>query len=184
MPGKYKDSNIGLNSQKILERGKFSTDFFIADVLGVYDVNLLWQLSTRVHHSAQILFNDPLLLVLAMALEIKTSRFGTYRVRLSFEHPDNSPAVSRPLIISTKGRAGWKIVTSYLNSGARNIGLSPGKVAHDDCYDVADEYMGVCHKLWEGNWEERRSAAGPGSAASFRDPAKVHPIGHDGAGTF
>src|SRR3546814_15185935 len=53
----------------------------------------------------------------------------------------------------TKGRAAWNIVTSYLNSGARNIGLDQ-QHDHADRYDIADEYQEVCYKLWEGSWEE------------------------------
>ena len=53
----------------------------------------------------------------------------------------------------TKGRVGWNVVTSYLDSGARNIGLT-GQPPHDDRYDIADEYLEVVYKLWEGSWED------------------------------
>ena len=78
----------------------------------------------------------------------------------------------------TKGRAGWNIVTSYLDSGARNLGQAR-LLDHDNRYDVADEYLDVCYKLWEGSWEDdavRRDAA----ANVFTDPAKVHEIRHEG----
>jgi alkanesulfonate monooxygenase SsuD/methylene tetrahydromethanopterin reductase-like flavin-dependent oxidoreductase (luciferase family) len=50
---------------------------------------------------------------------------------------------------------------------------------HDDRYEVADEYMEVCYKLWEGSWEE--DAVVRNSAKRlFSDPGKVHEILHYG----
>lgn len=51
------------------------------------------------------------------------------------------------------GRVAWNIVTSYLNSAARNLGLST-QIEHDERYRTADEYMDVVYKLWEGNWRD------------------------------
>ena len=53
----------------------------------------------------------------------------------------------------TDGRAGWNIVTGYLNSAAKGVGLD-NQTAHDTRYEVADEYMEVMYKLWEGSWED------------------------------
>ncbi len=53
------------------------------------------------------------------------------------------------------------------------------QTGHDDRYDVADEYMEVVYKLWEGSWEDdavlRNRASG-----IFTDPAKVHRVRHEG----
>ncbi|MDT1818509.1 LLM class flavin-dependent oxidoreductase, partial [Acinetobacter baumannii] len=51
------------------------------------------------------------------------------------------------------GRIGWNIVTGYLDSAARNLGLSR-QLGHDERYDLADEYMAVVYKLWERSWED------------------------------
>jgi alkanesulfonate monooxygenase SsuD/methylene tetrahydromethanopterin reductase-like flavin-dependent oxidoreductase (luciferase family) len=48
---------------------------------------------------------------------------------------------------------GWNIVTSYLESGARNIGHQ-AQTDHDARYDYADEYLDVVYKLLEGSWED------------------------------
>ena len=53
----------------------------------------------------------------------------------------------------TKGRVGWNIVTSYLPNAARNFGLD-GEVDHDKRYEIADEYLDVLYKLWEGSWDD------------------------------
>jgi FMN-dependent oxidoreductase (nitrilotriacetate monooxygenase family) len=171
----YKDLEYWVELAEILERGKFD-GLFIADVLGVYDV-YRGNLDAALRHSAQIPVNDPLQVVPAMALVTKNLGFGL-TASLSFEHPYTSARRLSTLDHLTKGRAGWNIVTSYLDSGARNIGLG-GQSAHDDRYDVADEYMEVCYKLWEGSWEDdavQRDRA----RRVFADPAKVHPIRHEG----
>ena len=51
----------------------------------------------------------------------------------------------------TDGRIGWNIVTGYLDSAARAMGLDC-QMAHDDRYDMADEFMAVVYRLWEESW--------------------------------
>jgi long-chain alkane monooxygenase len=171
----YKDLEYWVELAQILERGKFD-GLFIADVLGVYDV-YRGNLDAALRHSAQIPVNDPLQLVPAMALVTKHLGFGL-TASISFEHPYTFARRLSTLDHLTKGRAGWNIVTSYLDSGAKNIGLG-GQSAHDDRYEVADEYMEVCYKLWEGSWEDD-AVLRDRSRRMFTDPAKVHPIGHEG----
>jgi FMN-dependent oxidoreductase (nitrilotriacetate monooxygenase family) len=52
-------------------------------------------------------------------------------------------------------------------------------IAHDDRYDIADEYMEVVYRLWEGSWEDDAVSAvhvgGP-----YADPAKLHRVRHEG----
>jgi alkanesulfonate monooxygenase SsuD/methylene tetrahydromethanopterin reductase-like flavin-dependent oxidoreductase (luciferase family) len=146
----YKDLEYWVELAQLLERGRFD-GLFIADVLGVYDV-YRGNLDAALRHSTQIPVNDPLQLVPAMALVTEHLGFGL-TASLSFEHPYPFARRLSTLDHLTKGRAGWNIVMSYLDSGAKNIGLV-GQSAHDDRYDVADEYMEVCYKLWEGSWED------------------------------
>jgi long-chain alkane monooxygenase len=171
----YKDLEYWVELAEILERGKFD-GLFIADVLGVYDVYNS-NLDAALRNSTQIPVNDPLQLVPAMALVTKHLGFGL-TASLSFEHPYTFVRRLSTLDHLTKGRAGWNIVTSYLDSGTKNIGLG-GQSAHDDRYDVADEYMEVCYKLWEGSWEDD-AVLRDRARRIFTDPAKVHPIHHEG----
>ena len=171
----YKDLEYWVELAQILERGKFD-GLFIADVLGVYDV-YRGNLDSALRHSAQIPVNDPLQLVPAMALVTTHLGFGV-TASLSFEHPYTFARRLSTLDHLTKGRAGWNIVTSYLESGAKNIGLT-GQRAQDNRYDVADEYMEVCYKLWEGSWEDG-AVLRDRARRLFTDPAKVHPIAHEG----
>src|SRR5260370_729606 len=78
----------------------------------------------------------------------------------------------------TDGRIGWNVVTGYLDSAARGAGKDK-QTAHDDRYDVADEYMEVVYKLWEGSWEDD-AALRDRISGIFVDPAKVHRVRHEG----
>ncbi len=78
----------------------------------------------------------------------------------------------------TKGRVGWNIVTSYLESGARNIGQQT-QTDHDTRYDYADEYLQVIYKLLEGSWEDG-AVLRDRERKIFSDPRKIHPINHQG----
>src|SRR3978361_1110544 len=82
------------------------------------------------------------------------------------------------LVRLTGGRIGWNVVTGYLDSAARGAGKEK-QSAHDDRYDVADEYMEVVYKLWEGSWEND-AALRDRARGIFTDPSKVHRVQHEG----
>lgn len=171
----YKDLEYWTDLAQILERGFFD-GIFIADVLGIYDVY---------HQSAehaltgavQVPVNDPLQIVPAMAAVTKHLGFGV-TTSISFEHPYPFARRISTLDHLTKGRVGWNIVTSYLESGSKNLGLKT-QVSHDNRYDIADEYLEVLYKLWEGSWEEG-SVLRDRENGIFADHKKVHPIQHEG----
>ncbi|WP_218660014.1 LLM class flavin-dependent oxidoreductase [Acinetobacter pittii] len=171
----YKDIEYWTDLAQILERGFFDS-IFIADVLGIYDVY---------HQSAehaltgavQVPVNDPLQIVPAMAAVTKHLGFGV-TTSISFEHPYPFARRISTLDHLTKGRVGWNIVTSYLESGSKNLGLKT-QVNHDNRYDIADEYLEVLYKLWEGSWEEG-SVLRDRESGIFADHKKVHPIQHEG----
>jgi len=161
---------------KLLERGKFD-GIFLADVLGVYDV-YGGSPDVALKHGVQVPVNDPLMLIPAMAHVTEHLGFGV-TCALSYEPPYSFARRMSTLDHLTKGRIGWNIVTGYLDSAARGMGLK-AQLNHDQRYDMADEYMEVVYKLWEGSWEDgavRRDRA----ARVFADPAKVHKIRHEGA---
>ncbi len=171
----YKDLEYWTDLAQILERGFFD-GIFIADVLGIYDVY---------HQSAehaltgavQVPVNDPLQIVPAMAAVTKHLGFCV-TTSISFEHPYPFARRISTLDHLTKGRVGWNIVTSYLESGSKNLGLKT-QVNHDNRYDIADEYLEVLYKLWEGSWEEG-SVLRDRENGIFADHKKVHPIQHEG----
>lgn len=171
----YRSLAFWTNLAQLLERGGFD-GLFIADVVGVYDV-YGGSPDAALASAAQIPVGDPLLLVSAMAAVTRHLGFGV-TANLSYEHPYIFARRMTTLDHLTSGRIGWNIVTGYLDSAARGIGL-PQQRAHDERYDVADEYLTVVKSLWEDSWED---AAVVRDAASgvFVDPAKVHPVRHSG----
>lgn len=172
---RYTDPDHWVELARLLERGRFDS-VFLADVLGVYDV-YQGAADAALWHGVQVPVNDPLALVPLMAQVTEHLGFGV-TCALTYEHPYPFARRMSTLDHLTRGRIGWNIVTGYLDSAARNLGL-PRQLGHDDRYDVADEYMEVVYKLWEHSWEDgavlRDKARG-----IYTDPAKVHPIRHLG----
>jgi FMN-dependent oxidoreductase (nitrilotriacetate monooxygenase family) len=160
---------------RILERGKFDA-LFLADVLGIYDV-YKGSADTALAQAVQVPVNDPLMPITAMALVTEHLGFGV-TCALSYELPYPFARRMSTLDHLTKGRIGWNIVTGYLDSAARGMGM-PQQVAHDDRYDVAEDYMQATYKLWEASWEDGavlRDRAG----RRFADPSKIHRVLHEG----
>jgi FMN-dependent oxidoreductase (nitrilotriacetate monooxygenase family) len=171
----YKDLDYWTDLAKILEKGLFD-GIFIADVLGVYDVyhnNAQHALKGAV----QVPVNDPLQIVPAMAVVTEHLGFGV-TTSISFEHPFPFARRLSTLDHLTKGRVGWNIVTSYLDSGSKNLGLK-SQLNHDNRYDVADEYLEVLYKLLEGSWQAD-AVLRDKQRGIFADPSKVHAIAHQG----
>ena len=160
---------------RTLERGLFD-GLFIADIVGVYDV-YQHGVDITAREAIQLPVNDPMLLVSAMAAVTQHLGFGV-TVNLTYEAPYLLARRFSTLDHLTGGRVGWNIVTGYLESAARAMGLDK-QLPHDERYDRADEYLGVLYKLWEGSWEDgavRRDKA----ARAFADPARIHPVVHHG----
>jgi len=172
---RYKDLEYWVELAKLLERGKFD-GLFLADVLGIYDV---YQNSKNacVRQGAQVPVNDPILLISAMAYATKHLGFGV-TCSTTYEHPYSFARRMSTLDHLTNGRIAWNIVTSYLDSAAKNLGLDE-QLHHAQRYEIADEYMDVCYKLWEGSWEDDAIIKDTKNKI-FADPDKVHEIHHQG----
>ncbi len=172
---KYKDLDYWQDLGRTLERGIFD-GIFIADVIGYYDV-YKGSNENAIREAAQIPVNDPLQLAAPIALATEHLGIGI-TASTSFEHPYTFARRLSTADHHSKGRVGWNIVTSYLESGAKNISQG-GLRRHDNRYEVAAEYVEVLYKLFEGSWEEG-SVVRDASRGIFTDPSKVHEIGHKG----
>src|SRR3954453_18669325 len=135
---------------KTLERGRFD-GLFLADVLGVYDV-FGGSPDAALRNATQTPVNDPLLLISAMAAVTEHLGFGV-TCTLSYEPPYPLARRMSTLDHLTKGRIGWNIVTRYLTRAGAGMGLG-GQPTHDQRYEIAEEYMQVVYRLWEGSWED------------------------------
>jgi long-chain alkane monooxygenase len=171
----YNTLEYWIDQARTLERGLFD-GLFIADIVGVYDVYRN-NVDVTLQESVQLPVNDPLLLVPAMAAATRHLGFGV-TVNLTYEQPYLLARRFSTLDHLTRGRVGWNIVTGYLDSAARAMGLD-AQLAHDERYDRADEYLEVLYKLWEGSWRDD-AVLRDKAARVFADPAHVRKVSHQG----
>jgi FMN-dependent oxidoreductase (nitrilotriacetate monooxygenase family) len=172
---RYLDLDYWVEVARTLERGRIDA-LFLADVLGVYDV-YGGSSDAAVRGGVQVPVNDPLALIPAMATVTEHLGFAV-TAGTAYEHPFPFARRMSTLDHLTRGRVGWNVVTGYLNSGAVNLGVS-AQEAHDRRYDIADEYLEVCYKLWESSWDDDAVVADP-TTGWYADPAKVRGIEHEG----
>ena len=177
-----RDRSLGYNTldywvdlARIAERGLFDA-VFIADVLGIYDV-YRGGATTALEHAVQVPVNDPMMSISAMAAATEHLGFGV-TCGISYEHPYPFARRMSTLDPLTRGRIGWNIVTGYLDSAARGMG-EPGQTEHDTRYDMAEDYMEVVYKLWEGSWEDG-AVLRDRTSRRFADATRIHRITHDG----
>jgi long-chain alkane monooxygenase len=172
---RYNDIEYWVELAQLLERGRFD-GLFIADVIGIYDV-YGGDKSVTVREATQVPVNDPILLVSAMARATEHLGFGI-TASTTFEHPYTFARRMSTADHLSNGRVGWNIVTSYLESGTKNIEVGD-RFLHSERYNIADEYLEVCYKLWEGSWEDDAVLKDKNKKV-FTDPTKVHDIQHHG----
>ncbi|KAB1071729.1 LLM class flavin-dependent oxidoreductase [Methylobacterium planeticum] len=171
----YNRLDYWVSLARTAERGLFD-GVFLADVLGVYDV-YGGNSDAAVARAAQAPNADPFLVVPAMAQATEHLGFGI-TANLTYEHPYAFARRVSTLDHLTGGRVGWNVVTGYLESGAKGMGLA-GARAHDTRYEAGEDFLEAAYKLWEGSWQDdavlRDRARG-----LFADPAKVHRVLHEG----
>jgi long-chain alkane monooxygenase len=150
--------------------------FFFGDVLGIYDTYANSP-DTAISWGVELPAHDPLTIIPALAAATCNLAFGA-TISTSYDHPFAHARRLSSLDHMTGGRIGWNIVTSYLPSAARNFGLDR-MVPHDERYAIAEEFLDVAYKLWEGSWAED-AFLGDKEGRRFADPGRVRPINHKG----
>jgi long-chain alkane monooxygenase len=172
---RFNDLDFWTELAQLLEYGTFD-GVFIADVIGTYDA-FRGGPQTALREGMQIPSNDPLLVIPAMAAVTRNLAFGV-TFSTTYEPPFAFARRMSTLDHLTKGRIGWNIVTSYLPNAARNFGHE-GEVSHDHRYEIADEYLDVLYKLWEGSWDDDAVILDR-ERRIYADPDKVRYINHVG----
>lgn len=172
---RFNEIEFWLELAKLLEYGTFDA-VFLADVIGAYD-GFRGGPETAIREAVQIPNNDPLLVIPAMAAVTKGLGFAA-TFSTTYEPPFAFARRMSTLDHLTKGRVAWNVVTSYLPNAARNFGL-PDEVDHDHRYEIADEYLDVLYKLWEGSWDDDAVIVDRDNRV-YTDPGRVHAINHHG----
>ncbi|KAJ5574078.1 uncharacterized protein N7459_008505 [Penicillium hispanicum] len=182
----YKNIKTWIALAQKLEDAKFHAIFF-ADVLGGYDVYRgPANLDPTIPAAAQFPINDPLYSISAMAAATESIGFGV-TASTTYDAPYALARRFSTVDHLSNGRIGWNIVTSYLDSAARNFGLDT-QVEHDERYRIADEYLDVTYKLWESSWRDdavtwkqvSATSNGPAAGQRYADPRGVRQINHKG----
>lgn len=172
----YTQLRLWTDLARLLDEGGFD-GLFIADALGQLDV-YGGSAAASLAGAVQAPIDDPLLAVSAMAAVTEHLGFGL-TVSTTYEFPYLLARKFSTLDHLTDGRVAWNIVTSTRDSSARNILGRDSQIPHDTRYEVADEFMDVAYKLWEGSWDED-AVVRDHERGVYTDPAKVHPIAHHG----
>ena len=174
-PSTQPDGDIDIKAYrrlaKIAEAGLFDL-FFVADTPALRVDNLdVW---SRYPLFTNVL--EPLTCLAALAGSTEHIGLGG-TATTSFNEPYNVARYFASLDHISDGRAAWNVVTSANNYAARNFGhdrLPP----HAERYDRAQEFVKLVLKLWD-TWEDDAFVYDR-DEVRFYDPAKLHPIQHEG----
>jgi FMN-dependent oxidoreductase (nitrilotriacetate monooxygenase family) len=137
-----------------------------------------WGGSTELYlkHAIAVPRQDPS--VVASLMTQATSRIGIVPTFGTYAYP---PYLLARLVATldqvSEGRIGWNAVTGSSDFAAMNFGM-PGMPEHDLRYDMADEYMEVCRRLW-ASWEPGAIIADRHSGCLV-DHTKVHAVNFEG----
>ncbi len=117
-------------------------------------------------------------LTILSALAAVTGKIGLVgTVTASYSEPFTVARQFASLDHISGGRAGWNVVTSWLDGSARNYSKKE-HYDHDVRYRLAAEHLDVVQGLWD-SWEDdalvRDKATG-----QFLDPKKLHRLDHKG----
>jgi FMN-dependent oxidoreductase (nitrilotriacetate monooxygenase family) len=173
---RYTDLKYWTDFAQSCERALLDTMFF-ADVVGVpagYGGNN----DVAIREGIFVPLNDPLMAISAMAAATRHIGFAAI-VSTTYEAPFAHARRMSTLDHLTGGRLGWNVVTSYLPNSDENFGIAPDRYTHDERYDLAEEFMTVCYKLWEGSWADDAVVRNTADNV-YADPAKVRRIDHVG----
>ena len=171
----YTSLDYYVDLARTAERGLLDGIFF-ADSVGLMD-KYGGDSGEAIRAGAMAPMNDPTLAISAMALVTEHLGFGV-TVNLTFEHPFILARRFSTLDHLTKGRMGWNIVAGFVDSGARAIGQDRIR-AHDERYDLAEDYMAAVYKLWAMSWDDE-AVQRDRAHQVFARPDHVRRVDHDG----
>ncbi|KAF4122225.1 xenobiotic compound monooxygenase [Geosmithia morbida] len=164
-----------INLAKLLERGKFNA-LFLADNFGSHDT-FKGSHAPAIQAGTQWPLYDPFVIISAMAAVTESLAFGITACT-TFEPPFLLAKRFSTLDHLTNGRMAWNIVTSWSDNAARAMGLDK-LPEHDLRYEMAEEYVTLLYKLWEGSWADD-AVVKDTKTHTYTDPSKVRKVEHDG----
>ncbi|KAF2158590.1 hypothetical protein M409DRAFT_71567 [Zasmidium cellare ATCC 36951] len=163
-----------INMAKLADKAKISVIFFADTYAGhaVYGGNM----DAILRSGTQVAQLDPLVIISAMAAVTKSVSFGVTG-STSYIPPFPLARTFSTLDHLTKGRIAWNVVTSWSEAAADAFGKD--LVPHDQRYEIAEEYMEVVYRLWNGSWADDSVKWNPSTRVAY-DPARIKKINHKG----
>jgi len=159
---------------RVLERGKFDLGFF-DDRLAMPDLYMGDHAHT-VEHGIRCVKMDPITVLMTMGMATTHLGLGaTYST--SYYEPFHVARVFATVDLMSEGRAAWNVVTSLNDNEAKNMGRDH-TVAHDERYDLADEFMEIVLGHWN-SWDDDAIVLDR-KRGIFADPTKVHRLDYVG----
>jgi FMN-dependent oxidoreductase (nitrilotriacetate monooxygenase family) len=147
------------------ESGLFDSIFF-ADVLAATDDNAL----------TGKVWLEPITLLAAIAAV--TSRIGLIATAsTTYSQPYNLARQFCSVDHISNGRAGWNIVTTWMQAAARNFG-DTREISLDERYVLAEEFVEVVTGLWD-SWADD-AVVDDRAGAVYARPDRIRSIDHDG----
>lgn len=157
-----------LRQVKTAERGKFDTVFFQDTSAGVS--------KNDDAHRGRVVHLDPASLLPALA--VTTEHIGLVATATTtYNEPFHIARRFATIDHISKGRAGWNLVTSQVESEAQNFGFDR-HMAHADRYERAYEFYEVVAGLWD-SFEDDAFKRDKSSGIYFDDD-RVHVLNHKG----
>ncbi|KAH3686190.1 hypothetical protein WICPIJ_002824 [Wickerhamomyces pijperi] len=179
----YYTAENWIKTAQIAERGKIHGIFF-GDSLAAYgtyksshlDGPFNFQEAARSGNNFPK--NDPTGYLAAMAVSTKNVCFGFTCSTLS-EHPYHFARRMATMDHISGGRVGWNVVTSFLESAARNL-LNGSKLPDKALrYEKADEYLQVFYELLLSSWRDD-GVVFDRDQGIFSNPEAIREINYDG----
>ena len=170
----YTQPEIWEEVARTAERGAVDMIFF-GDGVGIPDT---WQgsMDAAVRWGVQWPRHDMSALIPIMARATKHVGFCV-TFSPTYMHPYYVARHVASLDHVSGGRMALNLITSARRSDAANYGFDE-LIAHAERYEIADEFIDVCHGLWSS--VERDAVVLDPESGRFADPAKVHYLDHDG----
>jgi FMN-dependent oxidoreductase (nitrilotriacetate monooxygenase family) len=163
------DASVNFNFYKeqaqLAEKGRFEF-LFVADSVSINE-------RSSPHYLNRF---EPLTILSSLAAV--TQHIGLVgTVTVSYSEPYTVARQFSSLDHISGGRAGWNVVTSWLDGSARNYSREE-HYAHDVRYRLAKEHLGVVQGLWD-SWEDDALVRNK-TTGQFFDPTKLHRLNHKG----
>ena len=170
---KFSEPEYWVHMGRTMERGMFDA-MFIADELAPYN-NYKQSSDDTVRYAVQCPVHEPATIVPIIGHATKHLGVGV-TLSTAFVHPYAMCRHLSSLDHLTKGRVAWNVVSSYSKSewDAYGAEMSDRSLR----YDRMEEYMDLCHQLWN-SWEEG-SILADRESGFYADPDKVREIDFKG----